>query len=84
MAQCRWNEYKTNEGRTYYYNSVTKESKWEKPAELEEFEKASKKPAQLSEPVQSRPSEIEHAIKATLADIELPSESTMSTSKANK
>lgn len=86
VSQCFWAEYKTNEGRTYYYNSVSKESKWDKPAELEEFEKAKQKPlvkqespaAVFSEPqvvekvVSQSSSEIEHAIKATLADIELP------------
>lgn len=85
--QCFWSEYKTNEGRTYYYNSVTKESKWEKPPELEEFENGNKKaspvveqeasPVKFIEAIQepaaaSVSSEIDHAIKATLAEIELP------------
>uniref|UniRef100_A0A182PCN5 Uncharacterized protein n=1 Tax=Anopheles epiroticus TaxID=199890 RepID=A0A182PCN5_9DIPT len=29
-----WSEHKTPEGRTYYYNSITKQSLWEKPDEL--------------------------------------------------
>ncbi|XP_059148733.1 pre-mRNA-processing factor 40 homolog B-like isoform X2 [Physella acuta] len=29
-----WGEHKAPDGRTYYYNSVTKESSWEKPEEL--------------------------------------------------
>ncbi|PVD30953.1 hypothetical protein C0Q70_10229 [Pomacea canaliculata] len=29
-----WGEYKAPDGRTYYYNSVTKKSSWEKPDEL--------------------------------------------------
>ncbi|KAK3775580.1 hypothetical protein RRG08_000396 [Elysia crispata] len=29
-----WGEHKAPDGRVYYYNSVTKESSWEKPAEL--------------------------------------------------
>lgn len=96
VSQCFWAEYKTNEGRTYYYNSVSKESKWDKPAELEEFEKAKQKPmvkqespaAVFSEPqvvekvVSQSSSEIEHAIKATLADIELPMDG-LSNTKAN-
>jgi len=29
-----WSEHKAPDGRTYYYNSVTKQSLWEKPDEL--------------------------------------------------
>lgn len=29
-----WSEHKSPDGRTYYYNSVTKQSLWEKPDEL--------------------------------------------------
>ncbi|CAG5124750.1 unnamed protein product, partial [Candidula unifasciata] len=29
-----WGEHKAPDGRTYYYNSITKESSWEKPEEL--------------------------------------------------
>uniref|UniRef100_A0A182INZ9 Uncharacterized protein n=1 Tax=Anopheles atroparvus TaxID=41427 RepID=A0A182INZ9_ANOAO len=29
-----WSEHKTPEGRTYFYNSITKQSSWEKPEEL--------------------------------------------------
>ena len=89
--QCNWAEYKTNEGRVYFYNSVTKESRWEKPAELDEFEKLSGKKAhsQTAESTHTnnnnnnnvddnkKNAEIDHAIKATLADIELPSDFTI-------
>ena len=71
-----WSEYKTNDGRTFYYNSITKESRWDKPIEMEQQE-----PNTTAKPVQSTTSalsnksnEIEQAMKATLADIELPSE----------
>ena len=71
---------------------MTKESKWDKPAELDEYERANKKASPKEEPMvvaefsadksanQSSDS-IEHAIKATLADIELPSETMMSNPK---
>ena len=32
--QSPWGEFKAPDGRTYYYNSVTKKSSWEKPDEL--------------------------------------------------
>ncbi|XP_034936697.1 pre-mRNA-processing factor 40 homolog A isoform X2 [Chelonus insularis] len=32
--KCDWSEHKAPDGRTYYYNSVTKQSLWEKPDEL--------------------------------------------------
>jgi hypothetical protein len=39
--QSDWTEHKAPDGRTYYYNSVTKQSLWEKPDEL-------KTPAEVS------------------------------------
>ncbi|CAG0903191.1 unnamed protein product [Darwinula stevensoni] len=33
--RSQWTEHKAPDGRTYYYNSMTKESSWEKPDELE-------------------------------------------------
>lgn len=33
-ASCEWSEHKSPDGRTYYYNSITKQSAWEKPDEL--------------------------------------------------
>ncbi|GLJ08157.1 hypothetical protein SUGI_0082410 [Cryptomeria japonica] len=35
---CVWTEHTSPEGYKYYYNSVTGESKWEKPDELTKFE----------------------------------------------
>lgn len=29
-----WSEHKAPDGRTYYYNSITKQSLWEKPDDL--------------------------------------------------
>lgn len=34
MAHPEWSEHKAPDGRTYYYNSVSKQSSWEKPDEL--------------------------------------------------
>lgn len=33
-ASSDWAEHKAPDGRTYYYNRVTKKSMWEKPLEL--------------------------------------------------
>ncbi|XP_062392931.1 transcription elongation regulator 1 isoform X3 [Sardina pilchardus] len=38
-----WSEYKTVDGKTYYYNNRTLESTWEKPLELREKEKEAEK-----------------------------------------
>uniref|UniRef100_A0A8C1W2R1 Transcription elongation regulator 1 n=1 Tax=Cyprinus carpio TaxID=7962 RepID=A0A8C1W2R1_CYPCA len=38
-----WSEYKTADGKMYYYNNRTLESTWEKPAELKERDKDSDK-----------------------------------------
>lgn len=35
-AVSKWTEYKTADGKTYYYNNRTLESTWEKPQELKE------------------------------------------------
>eukprot|EP00095_Tigriopus_kingsejongensis_P002696 maker-scaffold1646_size32207-snap-gene-0.9 protein:Tk02696 transcript:maker-scaffold1646_size32207-snap-gene-0.9-mRNA-1 annotation:"pre-mrna-processing factor 40-like protein a" len=34
MAASDWTEHKSPDGRTYYYNTATKQSAWEKPEEL--------------------------------------------------
>uniref|UniRef100_A0A1B0D1J8 Uncharacterized protein n=1 Tax=Phlebotomus papatasi TaxID=29031 RepID=A0A1B0D1J8_PHLPP len=34
IVPCEWSAHKSPDGRTYYYNSVTKQSSWEKPDEL--------------------------------------------------
>ena len=33
-AENPWTEHKAPDGRSYYYNSKTKESRWEKPEEF--------------------------------------------------
>ena len=38
--QCPWTEYKAANGTPYYYNSVTKESVWTMPKELQDAKTA--------------------------------------------
>ena len=40
MPMCDWSEHASPDGKKYFYNAKTQESVWEKPKELEEFEKA--------------------------------------------
>lgn len=37
LSQCPWKEYKSETGKVYYHNVVTKESRWTVPKELEEL-----------------------------------------------
>lgn len=43
LSLPEWSEYKTGDGKIYYYNNRTLESTWEKPAELKERDKDSDK-----------------------------------------
>ncbi|XP_072257024.1 transcription elongation regulator 1 isoform X2 [Pyxicephalus adspersus] len=45
-----WSEYKTADGKTYYYNNRTLESTWDKPQELKEKDKEAEK---VKEPVKT-------------------------------
>lgn len=114
LSQCPWKEYRSESGRFYYYNAQTQETKWTKPKELEELEMKIQKeqihskmppmfpmyPMSMIPPMlptlpstttplisaktettytnngtnKNATSDIDHAIKATLADIELPNE----------
>lgn len=37
LSQCPWKEYTADNGKVYYHNITTKESRWVIPAELEEI-----------------------------------------------
>ncbi|KPP76957.1 transcription elongation regulator 1-like [Scleropages formosus] len=43
LSLTEWSEYKTADGKTYYYNNRTLESTWEKPEELKEKDKEAEK-----------------------------------------
>ncbi|XP_050216216.1 flowering time control protein FCA-like isoform X2 [Mercurialis annua] len=51
-VKCNWTEHTSPEGFTYYYNSMTRESRWEKPEELNLFEKQPQQQLQQKPSVQ--------------------------------
>ncbi|XP_021730371.1 flowering time control protein FCA-like [Chenopodium quinoa] len=46
-VKCNWTEHTSPDGYKYYYNSVTGESRWVKPEELELYEQQQQKPTAL-------------------------------------
>ncbi|XP_021859198.2 flowering time control protein FCA isoform X2 [Spinacia oleracea] len=44
-VKCNWTEHTSPDGHKYYYNSVTRESRWVKPEELALYEQQQQKPA---------------------------------------
>ncbi|KAL5700320.1 hypothetical protein ACHQM5_025778 [Ranunculus cassubicifolius] len=55
---CNWTEHTSPEGYKYYYNSVTAESRWEKPEEMTSFEQQQQQkqppPLQQQQPLQQQ------------------------------
>ncbi|XP_007889591.2 transcription elongation regulator 1 isoform X5 [Callorhinchus milii] len=60
LPSLEWTEYKTGDGKTYYYNNRTLESTWERPRELREKDKEMEKPREMcKEPSEPEPMEME-------------------------
>lgn len=85
LSQCPWKEYTADNGKIYYHNVTTKESKWVIPPELEEIKKkiaAEEASKGLSAP--STPSEIASplAIQTTPVTPILPTTSAVNSPNA--
>ena len=69
-ATGHWSEYKNSEGRTYWSNSITKQSVWEKPDELKTpFERAISKTQWKQYTSKGRPYYVHNGTKETKWDM---------------
>merc|ERR1712194_250541 len=57
LNTTQWKEYKTADGRDYFYNPVTKQSVWEMPAELKQLREVTKKKEESEEEEESEQEE---------------------------
>lgn len=53
LPKCAWEEHKTNDGKTYYYNRDTNESVWTQPEALRRYKEALTQIAQQQQFMQS-------------------------------
>ncbi|KAK9019930.1 hypothetical protein V6N11_054435 [Hibiscus sabdariffa] len=53
-VECHWTEHTSPDGFKYYHNSLTRESKWEKPEELTSFEQKQQQQKPLGQQPQTQ------------------------------
>ncbi|KAG4126842.1 hypothetical protein ERO13_D10G180400v2 [Gossypium hirsutum] len=63
VVECHWTEHTSPDGFKYYHNSLTRESKWEKPEELTLFEQQQQQ--QQKPPVQQPQTQLHAAQQAS-------------------
>ncbi|XP_038992246.1 flowering time control protein FCA-like isoform X1 [Hibiscus syriacus] len=56
-VECHWTEHTSPDGFKYYHNSLTRESKWEKPEELTLFEQQQQQQKYLGQQPQLHPAQ---------------------------
>merc|ERR1712194_376126 len=68
LNTTQWKEYKTADGRDYFYNPVTKQSVWEMPAELKQLREVTKKKEEKEEEEWATPEAKRAAFRELLDD----------------
>ncbi|XWS38920.1 hypothetical protein CRYUN_Cryun18bG0004800 [Craigia yunnanensis] len=69
-VECHWTEHTSPDGFKYYHNSLTRESKWEKPEELTLFEQQQQQQQQQKPPAQ-QPQTQSHPAQQTSQQVQL-------------